>query len=441
MLLAKLYLKRLILLALLLLLLLPAGQAKFGWVNTGELTGYYEGPAPHPDLTWEALKTNAFQTGLEHYIEDRLGFRVWFIKLRNQFSYSILHETNDPNLFVGRNSALFDARTLYAYVGLDAVADQATVQRRVRHLRVVQDTLARRGKLLVFVAAASKASYMPENLPPYFRHVTRRRSNYDNYTAAMRAAKINLLDLSQALRSWKDTTSYPLFPQYGGHWSDYAATQAGDSLVRYVEQKYGHQRRGYQIRAGEISNAPHDNERDTEKPLNLLLPLPLETMKHPSVEYEPLKPGQRQPTVLIVGDSFVWTILYPFIIPSFDSVNSRFWFYNVINQVIAWPSNLPEGTDPKALDHKAQYLARDIIVVMFTESNLSYQMDYGFTDDAYKLFVPYGHADSLRIQAFADQIRQRPNLEDYWWKKGIETGLSTDQLIHAAAVARYDSVR
>ena len=307
MLLLKKNAKRLLLLALVLLLLLPAGQAKYEWLEPGELAGFYETAAPRPELTLESFTTNTYQPALERYLDEQLGFRTWLIKARNQLSFSLLHESDNPDLYVGRDNTLFDARTLYGYTGLDA-ADESTVQRHIRRLRVVQDTLARRGKLLVFVAAASKASFAPENMPPYFRRFPRKRSNYENYTAAMRKARINLLDLSQVVRSWKDTATYPLFPRYGGHWSNYAAALAGDTLMRYVEKKYGHNLRDYRLLAGEVSNQPRDNDTDTEKPLNLWSPLAPYDMRYPWVEYEPLKPGQSRPNVLIMGDSFVFTI-------------------------------------------------------------------------------------------------------------------------------------
>lgn len=440
MLLIKQNAKRLLLLALLVLLLLPAGQAKYEWMDTGKLAGFYETAAPHPELTWDSFMTSTYQPALERYLDEQLGFRTWLIKARNQLSFSLLHESDNPNLYVGRNNSLFDARTLYGYTGLDA-ADEKTVQRHIHRLRVVQDTLARRGKLLVFVAAASKASFAPENLPPYFRRFPRKKSNYENYTAAMRHAGINLVDLSKVVRSWKDTATYPLFPRYGGHWSNYAAALAGDTLMRYIEKKSGYNLRDYHLFAGDVSNQPRDNDTDTEKPLNLWSPLALYDMRYPRVEYEPLEPGQYRPNVLIMGDSFVFTVLYTYFAQAFDDRLSRYWLRNVLSETIVWPSDVPEGRDIMALDHKAQYLTRDIIVVMFTEYNMDQKLDYGFSDDAYRLFVPYTRADSLHMRALEHEIGQNARLADYWWARSAETGRSTAQLIHEAAMARYDSIR
>lgn len=436
----KVFVKRLILAILLLALLLPAGQAKFNWIDTGLLEGYFEPPAPHPELTWQSLTSNQFQPALERYLDDRLGFRVWSIKLRNQLPYSLFHETNDPNRFVGVDNQLFEVLPLNAYIGLDSV-DASTVQRHIRRLRVVQDTLARRGKLLVFIATPSKASFAPENMPAYFRNYPRRHSNYEKYTAAMRTAGINLLDLSQAVRQWKDTASYPLFPRYGTHWSNYTAALAGDTIMRYVAQKYGHPLRTYHLLPGEITDVPRDNDNDVGMPLNLWWPLEPYNMKYPKVEYDVQKPDQRRPTALIIGDSFVFSVLYSYFSQSFDDKLSRFWFYNPYNEVITWPGELPEGRDMKVIDRKVQYLARDIVLVMFTEYNMNKKLDYGFSDDAYRLLVPYNHADSLRVRALELQIRQKPGMDDYWWKKSSETGLGLEQLVHQKAIAQYDSLR
>jgi hypothetical protein len=208
-----------------------------------------------------------------------------------------------------------------------------------------------------------------------------------------------------------------------------------------VQQKYGHPLRDYRLLAGDVDKVPRDNDNETEKVMNLLHALPAVNLRYPRVEYAALKPGQRQPNALIIGDSFVFTVLYTYFAQAFNDKLSRFWLRNVVAETTSWPSEVPEGKDARVLDRKAQYLNRDIILVMFTEYNLDKRLDYGFSDDAYKLFVPYTHADSLHLKALEEQIRQRPVVADYWWRKEIETGISQDQLIHQIAEARYDSIR
>ncbi|MBF9239015.1 hypothetical protein I2I05_16555 [Hymenobacter sp. BT683] len=428
--------KHALLVALLLMLLLPAVQAKFKVVKMDALGGYTASTAPHPELDWAGLQNNSYQTDLEHYLEARVGFREWFIRLRNQFSYTFLNVARANRVLVGRDNVLYEERPVLTYLGQDLMAD-SVVQHHVRRFRAVQDTLARRGKLLVFVVAPSKASFMPEYLPSYYRQQKPGKSNYQAYSAALRAAGVNFLDLSQAFRAWKDTTSHPLFPRGGIHWSSYGAKLAGDTLLCYVEKLYGHELRDFRLVPGDITREPRESDNDIAKAMNLMWPAAAYPMAYPTAVAQPLKPGQRQPNLLLIGDSFCWPIMYPFINEAFDNKQSRFWYYNT---EVSWPDEHPEGRAVGALDRKQQYLSRDIIMILFTEYNMIH-LDGGFSDDAYNIFTPYTRADSARIKAFETRIAAIPDLADKWWSKSAETGLSLQQLIHRQAVAQYDSIR
>lgn len=434
--------KKALVLFLLLLLLLPAVKARFRRPKVENLGGYVANrtPPPYPTLNWQGLQNNSYQTRLEDYAEATLGFREWFIRLRNQLAYSIFHVAHAQGVLVGRDRVLFEESPIKAYLGQDAVS-AAVVQYHVRRFRAVQDTLARRGKLLVFVAAPSKASFMPENLPRYYRHQPPRRSNYQAYAAALRAAGVNFLDLSQAFRQWKDTATSPLFPRGGIHWSAYGASLAADTLLHYLEHHSHYDLPDVRLGRGEVSSEPRNNDDDIVQAMNLLWQPAAYDLRYPTASFQPLGPGQRRPNLLLIGDSFSWRIIYPFIDEAFDNKQSRFWYYN---SEVAWPEVRPEGRAVAALDRKQQYLSRDIIVVMFTEYNMTH-LDGGFSDNAYQVFTPYSPAhsptDSAAIRQLETRLRNRPDSRDYWWKKAVEAGLPEDQLIHQQAVAAYDSLR
>lgn len=292
--------KRTLLVLLLLLLLLPAAQAKFKFIQVEALGGYSANTVGYPTFTWSGLQDNSYQAQLEQYLETRVGFREWFIRLRNQLSYTFLGIARTNHAVVGRSQVLYEAKPVHAYLGEDFVG-AGLVAQRVRRFRAMQDTLARRGTLLVYVAAPSKASYLPEYLPAYYRRQQLKTTNYQAYTAAMRAAGINLLDLSQAFRQWKDTASYPLFPHGGTHWSGYGFTLAGDTLLRYLERQYHHDLRDFHLTKGDVSNKPRGTDNDIARALNLMWQPAAYRMAYPGVEFAPLKPGQRTPNLLLTS--------------------------------------------------------------------------------------------------------------------------------------------
>jgi hypothetical protein len=431
------WVKRALLATLILLLLLPAFQARLHLVELEALGGYV---APeevvHPDFSWVDLYQATYQPRLEQYLNGRVGFREWFVRLRNQFSYSVLRTPQARDIVIGRDRVLYEKRPIDAYMGSDFIGP-AMVRHYVRRFKAVQDTLARRGKLLVFVATPSKASYLPEYLPAHYQAMPRRPTNYAALTAEMRAAGVNLLDLSSLFRQWKDTTRYPLFPRGGIHWSMYGAALAGDTLIGYLNQHYHHVLRDFKVGPGEVSREPRGNDNDVVRALNVLWAPAAYRMNYPVVATQPLQPQQRQPNLLLIGDSFCWMIMYPFISEAFNNQQSRFWYYN---HEVAWPDNRPEGTEVWRLDRKQQYLSRDIIVVMFTEYNLA-NPDSGFSDNAYNLFTPFTAADSAAVRRLEGQLSQRQDLKEYWWNKGRETGKTQVQLIRERAEAAYDSLR
>lgn len=427
-----------LLFSMLLLLVLPAVKGRFQRAKAPELGGYVaaQPPQPLPTLSWQGLRDNSYQTQLEDYAAEKIGFRAGLIRLRNQVAYSIFHVGHAQNVLIGRDRVLFEESPIKAYLGQDAVRE-AVVRYHVRRFRAMQDTLARRGKLLVFVAAPSKASFMPEYLPRYYRQQQPKRSNYQAYAAALRAAGVNFLDLSQVFHQWKDTATAPLFPRGGIHWSLYGASLAADTLLHYLEHKTHYDLPDVRLGQGEVSTEPRGSDDDIVQALNLLWKPAAYAMRYPTVSFQPLKPGQRRPNLLLIGDSFSWRIMYSFIDKAFDNKQSRFWYYN---SQVAWPEERPEGQAVAALDRKQQYLSRDIIVVMFTEYNMT-QLDGGFSDNAYPLFTPYTATDSAAIRRLEARLLARPENRDYLWRIASETGLSEQQLVHQQAVAAYDSLR
>lgn len=434
------WLKRLCFALPLLLLLLPSLQARFEWFDMEKLGGYTgTEPAPHPTFSWEALLDNSYQTNLEHYLEDRVGFREGMIRLRNQVAYSLLKVSKANKVLVGDDNVLLDETAIRAYLGQNFVGEKK-IQTDVRKFKAVQDTLARRGILLVFAIAPDKANYYAAQQPAYFRRQPRTETNYAAYARQMRASGVNLLDFAQAFDKWRDTASYPLFPRGGIHWSGYGITLAADTLIHYLEQHGKFDLPDITVGHINVTDEPYDTDNDVAKAMNLLWQPPAYRMRYTFIEPHAPKPGQQKPSLLLVGDSFCWSFLgfYPYFQNLFDD-KLQFWYYN---SQVEWgaPADNPYGHDVHALNRKAEILARKVVLVLFTQHNLV-GFDGGFSRDAYNLFNPYTRADSVKITALERQISQKPNLEDYWWKKSAETGLSFEQLVHQQAVARYDSIR
>ncbi|UOQ73525.1 alginate O-acetyltransferase AlgX-related protein [Hymenobacter cellulosilyticus] len=295
--------KHILFFLLFLLLVGPALQAKYHWVEEPTLAGAYH-VSEHPSLSVEALTSGTYQAQLENYLEDRIGFRTWLIQLRNQLSFSFLGVARSTDLVIG-NNVLFQQGPVDAYLGKDFMGE-AEIQRRVRRMRIVQDDLAKRGIPFLFMMAPNKGRYQPEDLPYWTLKQKQPLSNYEVFVREMKANQVNLLDFCQLFARWKDTTAYALFPSGGTHWSAYGSTLAADTLFKRIEKLGSFDLIDFR-RTGpmEVSqNEVRGTDGDLSGPLNLLFGYKHYPMAYPHIVFDPLRPPQQQPNMLVSGDSF-----------------------------------------------------------------------------------------------------------------------------------------
>lgn len=407
------WLKHVFLTLLLALLLLPAVQSRLHFYDEGELAGAFI-KAPHPDLTWGELLSNAYQPALERYVEDRLGFRPTVIRLRNQLSFSLFRVARLTDLVVGEHEVLFQPGPIAAYTSPDRLGEDE-VRFRVRRLRIVQRELARRGVQLLFVLAPNKARFQPEDLPPRLLPAPSTVTTYDRFTQAMRADSVALLDMTPVFARWKKTKPYPLFPRGGTHWSGYGATLAADTLLRHLEHlgnlRFPEVRTAGPPRIISSSDSLLATDNDLGWPLNLLWQREATPLAYRRLTFLPPKPGQTRPSALFAGDSFTWGLMLfsPYIQREFSD-DTRFWYYNTS---VYLPDSVYHDTGEKVagLNLKQQVESHRFVVLLFTEHNLT-EREFGFTEQVYHLYRPLTPTDQAAIDQLAQQFSREASWEE-----------------------------
>ena len=432
--------KRIILGSLLVALSVPALQAKWHWAVENPLQGAFTS-APNPTLSVAALLDNSFQPQLERYLEDRIGFRSWLIRLRNDLSLTLFHVARSSELVVGRNLVLFQPNAIKSYQGEDFVGEEE-IRFQAKRLREVQQALAQRHIPMLFVLAPSKARFQPEDLPDYFRPRAGQPSNYAVFLKHFRAQGLPVLDAGVLLRRWKDTTRYALFPNGGTHWSAYGAALIADTLFRRVEQLGRFDLAGFRRVGPPVVRT--DNLRKTDAdlsgPLNLLRPFPAQPAAYPTVVFDSLRSGQQRPNLLLVGDSFAWQfMLFAPYLQTLFAPESRFWYYNTTVFLFRDEYTL-EGHKPQQLNLEQEIKSRQFLLFVVAEHNLA-ERGFGFVDDLYRLYFPYSAAELAHIQELERGLSQLPQHEQRLWQE-VNAGQHTlaDEL-HQEAIRRYDRVR
>jgi hypothetical protein len=433
-------LKRALLIGLLALLSWPAIQAKFPLVDVGPLDGWATPPAPHPEFSYQQLIEGSYQPQLEAYLQDRLGFRPWLIRLNFQLAYSVFNTLRANGLVKGGNEVLFQDWPIDSYYGRDFIGDKP-IRVWARKLRLIQDSLSRRGILFVFAIAPNKARYYAEDIPLTWRG-PQLRSNYSAAVEELRANGVNLIDFPALFMRMKDTASYPLFPRGGTHWSGYGATLAADTLMRYLEQRGHFDLPDYRVVGRTLTDSARGTDGDIASALNLIRPPATFRMAYPKIQYDAPRPGQKKPNVLIVGDSFTWTLIdfYDYFPALFDS-KSSFWYYHTR---VGWPGQAPLGKNVEyapavgSLDGRAEIERRDIVLLLYSEYNLKH-LDYGFAKYTYPYYHQFSGPDSARIKAIEQRLANDWDRLSQFQKEAAEHQTSFEDYLHSLAIDEFDA--
>ena len=424
--------KNLLLGVLLLLLIFPTLQAKWNIINTRPLDGHFEPASSPEEITWSGLKGNSYQEQLEHYLNDHLGFREWFIRLRNQVDYTLFKRLHTNDVILGENGVLFQGSHIMSYQGQDFIGEEE-VKFYVHRMRLIQDKLAQQGTQFLYMLAPGKPRYQPEDLPEFVKAGWTRTTNYAAFAQELGAAGVHTLDAVQLFQRWKRTVPHPLFPRGGTHWSGYSITLVADTLFRQLEIMGNYDLPDFQSSPGVVTSNSKDlrfTDADIAKSLNLIWdPKPYPTA-YPTITFEPVKSGQHKADMLLVGDSFTQSLygFYPYLSKLLNT-RSRFWYYN---EVIFWPETLPTNAERNVhkLNLGEQLKGRDAVVLVATEQNMN-RSGFGFVDDVYHFYYPYTAADTVRLEQIKHDITQSPS-----WHEKVMKQAEVQQVSFEEALAR-----
>lgn len=357
------------------ILLLPAAQQLTGIVKSAELKGGFR-PAADTTLTLAAWMNGSYQQQKEKYLNDAVGFRADLVRLNNQLDYSLLDKCHAGWIIKGRDGHLFQYPYVNAYYGIDYIGYDRTLARSLK-LRALQDTLARMGKSLVVVYAASKASFYPEFFPAN-RVQARTTTNHDAYRRACDSLGVNQVDLDAWFVSMKGRSREPLFSKQGIHWTKYGAVLAGDSLMRYMEIL-----RHMDLPMPDWSHMEYalakEGDDDLASQLNLIFPVAVERLAYPVIRAVP-DSGRRKLNAIYIGDSYahkmtefgmVWHV----------NDQCEFWsYFDEMHDI-----NGKKFTYIKDYDWVGAMLRADAVLLVYTSFNLG-NMGNGFIEQAYEHF-------------------------------------------------------
>lgn len=349
-------------------------QKEFGAVKEKALKGYIV-PAAKANFSWRCWFAGDYQQQQEKYLNESFGFRSGFVRINNQLTYSLFNKAKAAGVIIGKDYYLYEENYIKAYYGTDFIGADS-IKRRIEKLRYIQDTLGKLNKQLILVFAAGKGSYYPEYFPDVYK-TTKGTTNYEVHVALAEKAKLNYIDFNRYFVENKTKSPYPLYPQYGIHWSFYGQCLAADSLIRYIEALRNIDMPGIYWNRIRVEK-PRQMDYDIAEGMNLIFKPKTFKMAYPELQFE--SPSEKtKPAALFIADSFYWG-LFNF---GFSDVfsESHFWFYN--RQI--YPDSYKTPLETSQVDLQKEINRHDVIVILATEATLP-GFGWGFIEQVHDLF-------------------------------------------------------
>jgi hypothetical protein len=383
-----------------------------------------------PEFSWKGWFEGTYQQQEEEYFNETFGFRNIFVRINNQLDYSLFKIIHAKDVIEGKEGYLYELNYFKAYNGEDYKGLQF-IEEMINKIKVIQDSLKKRGVDFVLVLAPGKASFFPEYIPDSYS-TKLDTTNYEVLVPLAIEKGINVLDLNSLFISQRNISKYPLFPQYSIHWSIYGATVAMDTILKFIEKVRGVDMPEIRIDSMEWVHAYRPPDYDIADGMNMLFRKKTFPMGYPHVTY--VRENKAKEKVLAIADSYYWTIYGNGVAwELFD--DPEFWFlYNELHSVKAGGIIPREQIDLRTVLEK-----QDVVMLLGTEANYS-RLGWGFVDDAYALYTA-SFSTFSRIREIEASIRATPSWFNAIREKAFARGIDLDSMIHMDAEYVYEQER
>ncbi len=377
-----------------LLLALPLVQMRTGLPPDYPLAGV-ETPSTRPAGGLAPWWSGTLQADFDAWINQRIGLRGILVRTANQINYRLFGELpkrSGTQVLLGRDGMLFEKAYVDAYNG-NGSRPGWELRNISSSTRRLQDRLAQDGIAFLLVIAPSKAEIYPEFLPKEADVAGRpeRRSNYQNFVPYLREAGVNLMDAHELFLEWKQEPGAPLlFAKGGTHWNEYGAARVVAQIMERLRDLTGKDLPTVRI-AGAVTNRTIvDADNDLGELANLWSGRPLAGPQiHPVAE---VAAGSHRPDLLVIGDSFVFTLTNFMDRQGLYRKRDTYYYYN---RQYFYPEAPNVALDKRQLDLLEELRGRDAIVIEVGEYWLP-RVGFGFVRDLLKAY------DALDAATVAD---------------------------------------
>lgn len=297
---------------ILILLILPVIQLKFKIFNELPLYGI-ENLSHKMKWTMGEWFSGDLQNNFEKRFAESIGFRGLLVRINNQFYLDWFKDLSNRKLVLGKNDWLFERGYVTNFNKRDALPAEL-ISKQLAEIKKLQDKLQSRGIVFTLVVSPSKADIYPEYLPDNWinNSLINDKTNYQKARLLLKKSGVNYIDAVDYFLRQKSSSPYTLFTKGGTHWSYYSACQVNNLLIKKFTQLTGIKYKLLHCDPPELKQVSHDTDFDIAALTNLYNEYRFQQpTPYPSLQTITDFPSNK-PSVLFVGDSFVWTILQNF---------------------------------------------------------------------------------------------------------------------------------
>lgn len=333
--------------------------------------------ASKPKLTFDSWISGEFQIQFEKYMNDNIGCRPFFVRIKNQIYFSLFNKSSG-NIVVGKENQLYEKGYINSFYGQDFIG-RDSLRIFANQVKIIQNRFKEKNKTLVVVLAPSKARFYSEFIPINDNYKRVSISNYEVLRNEMDLQKLDYVDFNAWFLTMKDTCNCPLFPQHGIHWSNYGSYLALDSLNKYIGLHLGRKLSKIKILSNVLSKYPEGEDYDLGYLLNIFTKLETNKICNPKFTWTS-ESVKIKPKVVVISDSYFNGIFSKGVFQNAFDLGG-FWYYN---KEIKTTSLEKVDSLTSSLNLRSEIERNDIFIIMATESNLP-KIGWGFLEEAVKL--------------------------------------------------------
>jgi hypothetical protein len=400
---------------------IPALQTLTRVAPENKLNGVVENPTL-PKLTWDDWYHFRYQPQLNMRVEQKFGFRTFFVKLYNQIEYSLFKQPHGAGVVIGKNGYLYEEWFITSYYGKNYVGKDI-INLKIRQLKQVRNYLKSVGKELVIIIAPGKADFFPEYIPEWMKD-TLATTNYQTMVEGILKTGIPLLDFNNLFIQMKDTASCALFSKTGTHWSQFGARVAADSLSGFISSLMNRPLPDFRLGPQQFSDTTLYPDNDLESLMNLYFPLENLPLCYPDLITQ-LPDGFSLPSAVVIGDSFFWQM---FNLPLTDRIFKEvsYWYYNSS----VYPESYTDSLKTAQLKFPDAFKNTDLVILMANPANI-HEIGWGFIERAItELYEPGWQKEyDKMVREYIQAIHNTPSWEKQIEEKAKDQGIPKDTLM------------